>query len=195
MMETQNLGHNLLSRNGILYPMLVIAAVAVIIFSAFGVATITGLIPAAQPNSVQQQDLGPKTQPQSAQPAVKPARTTSTRDAAIACEDCGVVETIKVVEVTGNANGLGMIAGGVTGALIGNQIGRGNGNAVATIAGAAGGAFAGNEIEKNMKKSLRYQVRVRMDDGTSRTLFQSSAPAFAVGEKVKVVNGRVVAGG
>jgi len=25
-----------------------------------------------------------------------------------------------------------------------------------------GGAFAGNEIEKNMKKAVRYQVRVRM---------------------------------
>ena len=194
-METRNLSQNFFGRNGILYPMLVIAAVAVIIFSAFGVAMMTGLIPTAQPNSVQQQDLQPKTQPQSVQPAAKPARAAPNRDAAIACVDCGVVETIRTVEVQGKGNGLGMIAGGVTGALIGNQIGRGNGNAVATIAGAAGGAFAGNEIEKNMKKSLRYQVRVRMNDGTYRTLYQSSAPTFAVGENVKVVNGRVVAAG
>jgi two-component system response regulator GlrR len=109
-------------------------------------------------------------------------------------EDCGVVDAINAVEVKGKGTGLGMIAG-VTGALIGNEIGRGNGNAVATIAGAAGGAYTGNEIEKNMKKSVRYQVRVRMDDGTYRTLYQSSAPAFAVGEKVKVVNGQVVAAG
>ncbi len=85
-----------------------------------------------------------------------------------------------------------MAAGGITGALVGNQIGRGSGNTVATIAGAAGGAFAGNEIEKNMKKSPRYQVRVHMNDGTYRTIHQSSAPAFSVGEKVKIVNGQVV---
>lgn len=194
-METRNSSQDFFGRNGVLYPMLVIAAVAVIIFSAFGVATMTGLIPVAQSNSVQQQDLQPKTQPQSVRPAEKPPRAAPNRDAAIACADCGVVETIRTVEVEGKGNGLGMIAGGVTGALLGNQIGRGNGNAVATIAGAAGGAFAGNEIEKNMKKSLRYQVRVRMNDGTYRTLYQSSAPTFAVGENVKVVNGRVVAAG
>jgi outer membrane lipoprotein SlyB len=182
-------------KNGMLYPMLVIAAMSVIILSVFGVATITGLIPTAQSNSVQQQDSRPKTQPQSVQPPAKPVRATPNPIAAIGREDCGVVDAINAVEVKGKGTGLGMIAGGVTGALIGNEIGRGNGNAVATIAGAAGGAYTGNEIEKNMKKSVRYQVRVRMDDGTYRTLYQSSAPAFAVGEKVKVVNGQVVAAG
>lgn len=101
-----------------------------------------------------------------------------------------MVESITPVEVRGSGTGLGMAAGGITGALLGNQIGRCSGNTVATIAGAAGGAFAGNEIEKNMKKSPRYQVRVRMTDGTYRTTYQSHPPAFAVGDKVKVVNGQ-----
>jgi outer membrane lipoprotein SlyB len=109
-----------------------------------------------------------------------------------ACADCGVVASIAPVEVKGRTNGLGLIAGGVTGALVGNQIGHGNGNALATIGGAAGGAFAGNEIEKHVKKSVQYKVRVRMPDGTFRTTYQSAAPAFAVGDKVKVSNGRVV---
>ncbi|MDP2708209.1 MAG: glycine zipper 2TM domain-containing protein, partial [Burkholderiales bacterium] len=111
------------------------------------------------------------------------------------CSNCGMVESITPVEVirgSGSGTALGMAAGGITGALVGNQIGRGNGNTVATIAGAAGGAFAGNEIEKNMKKSPRYHVRVRMDDGTLRTTYQSHAPAFTVGEKVKIVNGQAV---
>jgi outer membrane lipoprotein SlyB len=106
-----------------------------------------------------------------------------------------VVESITPVEVRGSGTGLGMAAGGITGALLGNQVGRGSGNTVATIAGAAGGAFAGNEIEKNMKKAVRYRVRVRMNDGTYRTIYQSSAPAFSVGEKVKVANGQVVSPG
>ena len=192
--------------NGILYPMLVIAAVSVIIFSAFGVALLTGLIPTAQsnsvqqpepqpkmqPHSVQQPESRPKMQPQSVPPPAKPARAAPTRSAATACDNCGVVESITPVEVKGSGTGLGMAAGGITGALLGNQIGRGNGNAVATIAGAAGGAFAGNEIEKNMKKAVRYQVRVRMNNGTLRTTYQSHSPAFSAGEKVKIVNGQVV---
>lgn len=181
--------------NGILYPMLVIAAVSVIIFSALGVASLTGLIPAAQSDSVQQPESQPKMQPQSVQPPAKPARAAPTRIVAAACDNCGVVNAINAIEVKGQSSGLGVVAGGVTGALLGNQIGRGNGNAIATIAGAAGGAFAGNEIEKNMKKAVRYQVRVRMNDGTYRTTYQSSAPAFSVGEKVKVVNGQVVSPG
>ena len=45
IMETRKLGKRLLDKNGTLYLMLVIAAMAVIIFSAFGVATMTGLLP------------------------------------------------------------------------------------------------------------------------------------------------------
>ena len=178
-METKVLAKKIFGRNGILYPMLVIAAVSVIIFSAFGVATMTGLLPRADSMNDPH--------------AMTKNRVASGADKA--CNNCGVIESINAVEVRGQGTGLGAVAGGVTGALLGNQIGRGNGNTVATIAGAAGGAYAGNEIEKNMKKSLRYQVRVRMDDGTYRTIYQTYAPAFAVGDKVKVVNGQVVTAG
>lgn len=65
---------------GILYPMLVIAAVAVIALSIFGVATIIGLIPVTESNSVQQHDSRPKTRPQSVQPPVKTARAAPTRE-------------------------------------------------------------------------------------------------------------------
>jgi len=41
-------------------------------------------------------------------------------------------------------------------------------------------------------QAVRHQIRVRMNDGTLRTTYQSSAPAFSVGKKVKVVNGQVV---
>jgi len=64
---------------------------------------------------------------------------------------------------------------------------------IATIAGAAGGAFAGNTIEKNMKKQVAYRITVLMADGSKRILTQSAAPAFAVGERVRVVNHRIVA--
>ncbi len=40
-------------KNGILFPSLVIAAVSVVIFSAFSVAALTGVIPTAQSNATQ----------------------------------------------------------------------------------------------------------------------------------------------
>ncbi|HEV7820528.1 MAG TPA: glycine zipper 2TM domain-containing protein [Burkholderiales bacterium] len=196
---------------GVLYPLLVIAAISVIIFSALGAAAIAGWLPRAQsggdrqlpqqqaPTNVPSNERGVDNRVSSNHFAAAPegARTADRRAAdprplAAACVDCGVVESIAPVEVKGQTNGLGMIAGGVTGALVGNQVGRGNGNALATIGGAAGGAFAGNEIEKHAKKTVEYKVRVRMPDGTFRTLYQPAAPAFAVGDKVKVANGRVV---
>ena len=64
-----------LGKNGWLYPMLVIAAISVIIFSALGVAKLTGLIPAAQSDSAQRQGPPPNKQPQSERPPAKPART------------------------------------------------------------------------------------------------------------------------
>ncbi len=211
-METGMAGRTLLDRNGILYPMLVIAAIAVIIVSAVGVAMVTGLLPRAESTSEQRpatdpQVNGPRAtkraamnEPQAAQRAdvnqpqvVKKAAVAGGMDEA--CNNCGVIESITPVESKGQGSGIGAVAGGVTGALIGNQIGRGNGNTAATIAGAAGGAFAGNAIEKNMKKTLRYQVRVRMSDGSYRTTSHSIAPAFAIGDKVRIVNGQAVAGG
>ena len=201
---------------GLLYPLLVIAAISVIIFSVLGAAAIAGWLPRAQSGnpSATEQPL-PQAQGALAAPSVErgadyrvadnrtagyrgadnraaDSRTADSRAAAPACPECGVVASIAPVEVKGRTNGLGLIAGGVTGALVGNQIGHGNGNALATIGGAAGGAFAGNEIEKHVKKSVQYKVRVRMPDGTFRTTYQSTAPAFAVGDKVKVSNGRVV---
>jgi outer membrane lipoprotein SlyB len=202
-MESRILGKHVSDGNRILYPLLVMAAIAVIIFSAFGVATMTGLLPSAESMNASH------ARTQSAIPTLPatPAQTGSQfqlqaesedRNAGkpgVICGNCGVIESITPVEVRNSGSGLGMVAGGVAGALLGNQIGRGNGNAIATIAGAAGGAYAGNEIEKNTKKSLRYQVRVRMDDGTSRSVSLSHPPAFAAGDKVRVVNGQVVAAG
>ena len=92
------------------------------------------------------------------------------------CADCGVVQSMRYVEEKGNGSGLGLVAGGVVGGVLGHQIGSGRGNTAATIAGAAGGAYAGNEIEKRTKASTVYEVRVRMDDGTLRTVTQSSQP-------------------
>lgn len=189
------------NQRGLLYPLLIIAAISVIIFSVLGAAAIAGWLPRADsnidklaglpataaPNSRSERGTGRNNQRAAAQ---NPPPIANDRNAA--CTECGVVASINKVEVKGQTNGLGMIAGGVTGALVGNQVGRGKGNALATVGGAAGGAFAGNELEKHFKKATRYEVRVRLNDGTYRTTYDSSPPGYAIGDKVKVSNGRVV---
>jgi outer membrane lipoprotein SlyB len=100
------------------------------------------------------------------------------------CANCGTVESVNAVTREGQGSGVGVVAGGVVGAVLGNQVGGGSGRTAATVLGAVGGGWAGNKIEKNMKKDTVYNVRVRMEDGSSRTLQQASAPG--VGTKVTV---------
>jgi outer membrane lipoprotein SlyB len=112
------------------------------------------------------------------------------------CADCATVEAVTAVQRQGQVNGvavgnqtigLGTVAGGLIGGLLGHQVGGGNGKTLATVAGVAGGAFAGNTIEKNMKKVTVYDVRLRMDDGSRRNMEVSSV--LPVGSKV-IVEGK-----
>jgi outer membrane lipoprotein SlyB len=108
--------------------------------------------------------------------------------AARQCVNCGVVEAINVVEVKGEGSYLGKIAGGLAGALLGNQVGGGTGKTVATVAGAAGGAYVGNEVEKRYKTTKHYEVVVRLENGGTQTITYTEPPGFAVGARVKVEN-------
>lgn len=86
------------------------------------------------------------------------------------CANCGAVEAINVVEVKGDGSYLGKIAGGLAGALLGNQVGHGTGKTVATVAGAAGGAYVGNEVEKRVKTTKHYEAIVRLENGGTQTI-------------------------
>jgi outer membrane lipoprotein SlyB len=165
------------------------AAASVIVVSLVGAAAIGGLLPNARSDKT---DIPT----QRGAPAAGSAHHAAPRLAAgggnSACASCGTVESIHAVELKGDGTGMGAAAGGVTGAVIGNQIGRGHGNTAMTLLGAAGGALAGNEIEKNMKKHSSYRVTVRMDDGSFRTISQSTAPAVAIGGRVSIADGALV---
>lgn len=150
-------------------PIVKIAAVAVIIFSAVGVGMMTGIIPGASSKN-------------------------AAREAARECANCGVVESIKLVELKGEGSGAGAVAGGVLGAVVGNEIGAGRGKTLATVAGAAGGAYAGNEIEKNVKKSTYFRITVRMNNGGVHTITQKTDPGFKSGDSVRIENGALVRG-
>jgi outer membrane lipoprotein SlyB len=109
------------------------------------------------------------------------------------CVNCGVVEAVNAVEVKGDGSYIGMIGGGVVGALLGSQVGHGTGTTVAEIAGAAGGAWAGNEIEKKVKTTKHFDVVVRLENGGTQTVSYPAQPAFSVGSRVRIENGALVA--
>ena len=63
-----------------------------------------------------------------------------------------------------------------------------------TLVGAGAGAYAGHELEKNMDKRVNYEVHVRMEDSSVR-VFNMPEPVVAVGQRVKIKDGRPVAAG
>lgn len=114
------------------------------------------------------------------------------RRASRQCANCGVVEAVNVIEVKGEGNYLGMIAGGLAGALLGHQVGGGTGKTVATVAGAAGGAYAGKEIENRMKTTKHYEVIARLENGGTQAIPYETDPGYKVGDRVRVEGGTLV---
>ncbi len=112
------------------------------------------------------------------------SRTVAAAQPAPVCSTCGTIESVEAVQKKGEGSGLGVVAGGVLGGVVGHQIGGGHGKDLTTVLGAIGGGLAGNEIEKRTKSTTSYNVRVRMEDGSMRTVNQQTAPT--VGQRVTV---------
>ena len=117
-------------------------------------------------------------------------RVANHEQARLSCAECGVVESVSLVEVRGDKpNVLGTIAGGVIGGVLGNQVGGGTGKDLATIVGAVGGAYAGNRIENSQDKVQVHRVLVRLDSGATRSVDFATDPGLKVGAAVRVDNG------
>lgn len=180
------------ARPRLLYPALVIAAISVTLFSLIGIAALTGVMPSAHSNPQAAATAKAAPAGKLAQSSV-PSSAPKARAGAAACVGCGTVESINLVETPAKTSGVGAVAGGLTGALLGNQIGRGDGRTVMTIAGGAGGAYLGNKIEQNTRRTSSYKIVVRMENGGLRTIYQTEAPSVAVGSQVQIVGNAVVA--
>ncbi len=117
--------------------------------------------------------------------AGKASNVYSTQAAAATCTDCARVTAVHVGEKAGDSNAVGLIAGGVAGAVLGHQVGGGFGKDLATIAGAAGGAYAGKKIQENMNASKVWTVSVEYTDGRTGQFTFSHDPGLSVGTSVK----------
>jgi outer membrane lipoprotein SlyB len=213
------------------HPILIIAGIAVTVFSLVGVAAIMGWIPtstgqnAAATAPVAQLEA-PKAPAEQPTPAAEPAheahapaahaakphvakkepvrvaraepqvaQTPPPPPVRVICRECGVIDGIHEVEKAGQGSGGGAIAGGIVGGVAGHQMGSGRGNTVMTVLGAVGGAVAGNAIEKKVKTTKEYEILVKFEDGSTRIITTQTAPAWRVGDKVKVVDGVIQSNG
>ncbi|UGQ47845.1 outer membrane lipoprotein [Massilia endophytica] len=214
------------------HPVLLIAAIAVILFCTVGIAAVMGWLPSSMGERPSAESLAvssapattPAYPPPSAavnnsqygatmpadaigggavgaaagvaaprpEPRPEPRDEAPVRAAAPApvCKNCGVVEHVNVVTQRASGSGVGAAGGAVVGGLLGHQVGDGRGRDLATIAGAIGGAVVGNQVEGNMKATKSYDVTVRMNNGSTRTIHTTSAQ-WQQGDRVRIVNGQL----
>lgn len=199
------------------HPLIITAAAAVILTCGIAIASMTGLLPSsnadankpeaelaaleaeagkADPSAANAPTKSAASKPSSTKPAntahssgSSAAKPAPTQVAAI-CNNCGRVVDVRAVKVQGEGTGLGAVAGGVAGALLGKQFGNGNGQKAMTVAGAVGGAVLGNKIEKDQRGSTVYDVVVEFEDGSTST-YREGGASWQVGDRVKVVNGQI----
>jgi len=206
-----------------LHPLILAAAVAVLLFCGVGTAALMGWLPTSESRQAQPlssaasgeqlaslqaiappagaQPLAALPQQQAQQPAPvqRPQPEPEQYVAAAApapkvCNNCGVIESINEVNTRASGSGVGAAGGAVVGGLLGNQVGGGHGKELATVLGAVGGAVAGNQIEGSVRATRSYNIVVRLDNGKTHTVHQSAAPNWRQGDRVRVVNGSLRAG-
>lgn len=139
-----------------LYPLLIAAAIAVTLFGLFGIAAMMGYGP--------ERWFGNRaaiTQAALHQP----------------CAACGVVETVLPLEAPGS--GVGALLGTLGGVVFGNAVGSGGGNVMALA-----GAQTGQAIE-SQSQALIWQTRIRMDDGSMRSLESAERPSWQRGARLR----------
>ena len=195
-----------------LHPLLTAAAVSLIVFSAAGVAALTGALPLSRGSSEPviaaevQKPLehavslpapaaapAPVARPRPrAKPVAEAPRTYETPKPAPLPGVGGVVESVKEIEQAPDKTIAGPVAGGVAGAVLGHQIGEGRTRMIATAIGAGAGILAGRAIEKKVRTEKLWETTVRLENGATQTFKSEAQPAWQAGERVRVVDGQIL---
>jgi len=200
-----------------LHPLLTVAAVSLTVLSAVGVAALTGVLPHSSGSSepviapeVQKPIEHAVTMPA---PAAKPKPRPGARHAAPVAPLAqaaeaprsyeapkpaplpgvgGVIESVQEIEQKGENPIAGPIIGGIAGAVLGHQFGEGRGKTVSTAVGAGAGILGGKVVEQKVRATKHWEVTVRLDDGSTKTISSESQPAWHAGERVRVVDGQIL---
>jgi outer membrane lipoprotein SlyB len=201
-----------------LHPLLTAAAISLTVFSAVGIAALTGVLPTSRGSSEPVIASEPQkpiehevTMPAPATPAAKPkprpvARAVAPRPPApapvvAAAEPVkpaslpgigAVIESVKEVEQAPDKTIAGPVVGGIAGAVLGHQIGHGTGRTVATAVGAGAGILAGRAMEKTVRSEKAWETTVRLEDGSTQSFKSEAQPAWQPGQRVRVVDGHLL---
>ena len=206
-----------------LHPLLTAAAVSITVFSAVGVAALTGFIPHSKGQAKDETPVAAIEAPavkSAPAPAPRPVKKAVVRHTpppvpapSVAYNEApvtpvaqasqtveapkpvqkpgtyGVVESVREIELKGDAKGVGAVGGAIAGAVLGHNIG--NNNKVVTVLGAAGGGLLGNQIEKKVRTEKAWEMSVRYDDGTTQSFQSKEAPLWHPGERVRYYEGKL----
>jgi outer membrane lipoprotein SlyB len=107
------------------------------------------------------------------------------------CANCGHVQQIRVSESSDWKKYAAPVGGAVVGGVIGNQFGGGSGKTAMTVVGALGGGLLGHKAESKHRDKI-YEVVVKMDDGTFRSVTYKSQPPVREGDRVRLREGQLV---
>lgn len=147
------------------------AAIAAAIASLIGVGPLTGAA-TKEPVPLRNEGSLPSV-------AVKPRTGT--------CSLCGTIESIRTIEVLDQASAPVATADPPKSGAESSE------RSATSVLDTLSSVVTGSAADKNnMRKRLVYRVTLRMDDGSFRTISQPNPPAFTVGDKVRVVEGRLV---
>lgn len=107
------------------------------------------------------------------------------------CASCGVVEIVRVVEhrrrdLAGATAGRLSPEGRISESVLGYRMGGGGGEGFVVLLGAMAGASPA------ARARLVYEVDVRLEDGSVRTFRQPGEPPWRLGDRVRVVQGRII---
>ena len=102
----------------------------------------------------------------------------------------GTIIHLAEVQIQQNQTGVGAVAGGVLGGVVGSTIGSGRGNTLAIAGGAAAGAAAGSAVERSRGTRRAWEIEVQLDNGDVLVVVQEQDAVFAVGDHVRVIEGR-----
>lgn len=106
------------------------------------------------------------------------------------CASCGVVEIVRVVEPrrrdpTAVAGGRHSLEGRISESVLGYRMGDGGGEGFVVLLGAMAGASPA------ARPRLVYEVDVRLEDGSVRSFRQPGEPPWRLGDRVRVIQGRI----
>lgn len=170
------------------HPLAWISGIALIVFSAVGVAAFMGWLPESIGGP---SDKTVTAEEAAAGPHAAPSRIANNATSRRICAECGVIESTREIATRGQTTGIGVVGGAVVGGVLGHQIGGGTGKDIATAAGAVGGAVAGNEIEKRVNSTRTHEITVLFDDGSRHVFYDANPPAWHPGDRVRVINGTI----